>query len=43
MFGYLGDNKLSTHFLDYVGVGNLGFATTYCKDIPFEVGQLTLV
>lgn len=43
MFGYLGENKLSTHFLDYVGVGNLGFASTYCKDIPFEVGQLTLV
>ena len=42
MFGYLGQNKLSKYFLDYVGIGNLGFATTHCKDIPLEVGKLTL-
>ena len=42
MFGYLGQNKLSKYFSDYVGIGNLGFSTTHWDDVPFEVGKLTL-
>ena len=41
-FGFFGNNKLSTHFLDYVGLGNLGFSNVFWRDIPFHVGQLTL-
>ena len=42
LFGYFGDNEFSDSFLEYVGIGNLGFSSTYCRDIPFRVGQLTL-
>ena len=42
LFGYFGDNDFSDSFLDYVGLGHLGFSSTYCRDIPFHVGELTL-
>lgn len=42
LYSYFGGTKLK-HFKSHkFMLGNLGYSSSYCKDIPFEVGKLTL-
>jgi hypothetical protein len=42
LFYYYGNSKLSLNILDYIEMGNLGFSSSYCRDTPLGVGQLSL-
>jgi len=42
LFYQYGDSKQSLGILDYLEMGNLGFSSTYCKDISLEISKLSL-
>ena len=43
LFGYFGENRMPTHILSQMSLGNLGFSTAYWKSATFHIGRLTLV
>jgi len=42
LFYYYGDNKWSLNLFDLVEMGNLGYSSSYCKDVALGVGRMTL-
>jgi hypothetical protein len=40
IYSKYGENKLSEDLLDYVELGNLGYASAQCASIDFGVGNL---
>jgi hypothetical protein len=42
LYSQYGENKLSTNFLDYVEIGNIGYASPQCAAIDFGVGTLQI-
>ena len=43
LFGYFGENRMPTHILNRMSLGNLGFSTAYWKSAAFHIEKLTLV
>ncbi|CAI2370761.1 unnamed protein product [Moneuplotes crassus] len=42
LYSYYGDSKYSTSLFDYIEMGNLGYSSSFCKDVPLGVGQMTV-
>ena len=43
LYFYLGDSKTSNIPLDFIELGNIGYASSMCKNIELGIGTLTLV
>ncbi|CAI2370510.1 unnamed protein product [Moneuplotes crassus] len=42
LYFYYGNSKYSSSLFDFIEMGNLGYSSSFCKDIPLGVGQMTL-
>ena len=38
----MGESKTSNFILDYIEIGNIGYASSVCTDVSLGIGKLTL-
>ena len=42
LYSYMGESKTSNFILDYIEIGNIGYASSVCEDVSLGIGKLTL-